>query len=87
LTCDTNTINNLKDINIEVIQEEHEYHMFCGKTRIFIIKLREIQNEKYWTFKSCLSYVPSFKDQILKDGLKSAENRLKNFIKRFINIK
>ena len=73
-----------KNTSLRVIQKKREYHMFCGETRIFIIKLKNIQDLKFWTFKSCLSYVPSFKSQYLAKGVKSAEYQLSKFLERFI---
>jgi hypothetical protein len=73
-----------RTISIVIIQKKREYHLYCGDTRIFIVKRKNIQNQIFWTFKSCLSYVPSFKYKSLKEGFKASLDRLAKFLDRFI---
>jgi len=73
-----------KPIKFKVIQKRREYHIYCGDTRIFIVTFKVILEKNYWTFKSCLSYIPSFKNESLKEGYLNSKKLIEEFIYRFV---
>jgi len=63
--------------------QDKEIHAFYRETRIFIMKEKLIEGTVYWTCKSCLSYVPSFKQETLEGAKKRIWDMLNEFLARF----
>lgn len=60
-----------------------EFHVFYKETRIFIMKQKVIQGESYWTCKSCLSYVPSMKEETFEKAKERIIRMVHEFLERF----
>lgn len=74
----------IKEITTKIIVPNREINLFCGDTRIFFIKYKCIKDENLWTFKSCLSYIKSFKAKDLNEGIEYARELFHSFLERFV---
>lgn len=63
--------------------QEKEIHAFYRGTRIFIMKQKLIEGTIYWTCKSCLSYVPSMKEETEEGAKQRIMDMTNEFIARF----
>ena len=63
--------------------QEKEIHAFYRETRIFIMKQKLVKKTVCWTCKSCLSYVPSMKEETLEDAKQRIMDMLNEFLARF----
>jgi hypothetical protein len=60
-----------------------EFHVFYRETRVFIMKQKLIKEELYWTCKSCLSYVSSFKEKDFDIAAGKIRTMVEEFVARF----
>jgi len=60
-----------------------EFHVFYKETRVFLMTQKMIQGESYWTCKSCLSYVPSMKEETFEGARERITCMVEEFLERF----